>query len=113
MHNPATAVCRLGPALFPGFERLHRGEFRGNASSTPGSDCAISGNCRGIPGGILRLLSAFAGGIRSAAASGKPTHCKLSAEAGTSRTEKSSHNSSAVLPYGVLSHPGRPRRFRN
>ncbi len=100
------------PCCFPGFERLPPGAFRDNASSNPGSRCAISGNCRGIPGDILRLFLAFAGGIRSAAASGTPTHCKLSAEAGTSRAEKLSHKSgNAVLPYGALSHPGKRRRI--
>ena len=90
------------------------GVFRGTSSNTWGSGYAISARCPDTPGGILRPLSAFAAGIRSAAASDSPPHGKPPGEAGTLRAEKSSHNSgNAVLPYGALSHSGQGEKFRN
>jgi hypothetical protein len=94
-----------GPALavFPGFGLLTRRAFRGTASSNPGSGCAISASCCGTLGDILRPLSTSAAGIRFAAAFDNQPHCKLPAAVGTSRAEKTSHNSgNAVLPYGAF-----------
>ena len=88
--------------------------FRDTAASSQSFGCAISASCHGTPGGTPRLPSVFAAGIQSAAASGNPHHAKRPAEAGTSRVEKSSHNSgNAVLPYGALSHQKKTKDLGN